>query len=491
MTSLPKILKPFIVLLFSCFLFLLFSSPVLAQKGANERIGSKVEKDLKATGENVAKWTIGDSVVGGEEAGMFGLLTHAVIFYTAGTESQPGGAIGGVNSLISYMITNPPARTSEYLADLGSNLGLVRPAYAQGTGWQALKPVLPVWKAFRNVAYMAFVIIFIAIGFMVMFRAKVNPQTVITVQSALPKLIITLLLITFSYAIAGLMIDLIYIAIYILVGVLSLGRLINNSGDVINFLLTKNPFSLVYMKGVEDLFTSGPADALQAIIEGLFGYWTDPEKGTVLGQPIGALAKCVLAVAILFQLVKLFFALLLSYLGIVLSVIFAPFTILFNALPGSTSFMNWLKGLLANIAPFPAVAGMFLLAAILIGPKGENNPWGVSGDVGFYSQKVQEEGVWVPPMLMGEEGKGLGSVNAFQGLIALGMIMMTPKVVEMIKKALKVEEGAMAAGIPTIISGLAAPIRTIQAYKGWQQERESKEYQRLMLEQARATKGKP
>jgi len=46
---------------------------------------------------------------------------------------------------------------------------------------------------------------------MIMFRIKINPQTAITIQLALPKLIITLLLITFSYAIAGFMIDIFYL----------------------------------------------------------------------------------------------------------------------------------------------------------------------------------------------------------------------------------------------------------------------------------------
>jgi len=43
---------------------------------------------------------------------------------------------------------------------------------------------------------------------MIMLRVKISPQAVVTVQSAIPKLITTLILVTFSYAIAGLVIDL-------------------------------------------------------------------------------------------------------------------------------------------------------------------------------------------------------------------------------------------------------------------------------------------
>ena len=57
------------------------------------------------------------------------------------------------------------------------------------------------------------VIILIAAGFMIMFRVKINPQTVVSLQTMIPKLVITLLLVTFSYAIAGLVIDMIYVFI--------------------------------------------------------------------------------------------------------------------------------------------------------------------------------------------------------------------------------------------------------------------------------------
>jgi hypothetical protein len=51
---------------------------------------------------------------------------------------------------------------------------------------------------------------------MIMFRAKLNPQTVISVENALPKIVVALLLITFSFAIAGFLIDLMYISIGII-----------------------------------------------------------------------------------------------------------------------------------------------------------------------------------------------------------------------------------------------------------------------------------
>jgi len=382
-----------------------------------------------------------------------GIMTSGAMTDELGPEAK-GGAIGQVNSLIAQMVANPPVSTTEYLADLGSNLGLsIKPVYAQGIGWKALNPVLKVWKAFRNIAYMAFIIIFIVVGFMIMFRAKINPQTVITIQAALPKIIITLLLVTFSYAIAGLMIDLIYIGIYLIVGVLDLGGVLTESQPALDILFSKNPFSIVFMKDGADIFIQGPGNAIQGMIEGFVGTWGEETLG---GGIVGGLAKLVIGIAILFKLFQLFFSLLLSYLGIVIGVIFAPFNILFNALPGSNSFIGWLKSLFSNVIVFPVVAGMFLLAAILIGPRNNDacgpdnfdNRWCVAEDVGYYPQTKSPGGeVWVPPFLsLGQEG-GAGSVNSFQALIALGIIMMTPTIVSQIKKMLKVEPSGFGGAI--------------------------------------------
>lgn len=51
------------------------------------------------------------------------------------------------------------------------------------------------------------ILIFLVVGLMVMFRSKINPQTVINVQNALPGLIIGVIMITFSYFLASLIVD--------------------------------------------------------------------------------------------------------------------------------------------------------------------------------------------------------------------------------------------------------------------------------------------
>lgn len=120
-----------------------------------------------------------------------------------------GGTLSAVTSVIDLMYANPPIRTADYLASVGQGLGIVKEAHAQvtGSGAQVLNPILNLWQVSRNISYVLMIIIFLVIGLMVMFRNKINPQTVITAQAALPGLVIGLIMITFSYFFASLITD--------------------------------------------------------------------------------------------------------------------------------------------------------------------------------------------------------------------------------------------------------------------------------------------
>jgi len=122
------------------------------------------------------------------------------------TSYVPGGAIGQLNEAI-VALHEPPASGIEYIAQVRDNF-LGKPAYAQNNSFQKLQFILPLWRIFRNVVYLLSTILFIVVGVMIMLRVKVSPQAVITVQSAIPRIITVLILVTFSYAIAGLVLDL-------------------------------------------------------------------------------------------------------------------------------------------------------------------------------------------------------------------------------------------------------------------------------------------
>lgn len=139
-----------------------------------------------------------------------------------GEKNFKSSVLGFVSNLITIPYANPPA-SGVYWAYSGlQKSGFIPKAYAaEGLGFGAIRPLLNVWKLFRDISYMILVIILIAIGFMIMFRMKLNPQTVISVENALPKIVIALLLITFSFAIAGFLIDLMYLTIILSISLLS------------------------------------------------------------------------------------------------------------------------------------------------------------------------------------------------------------------------------------------------------------------------------
>ena len=119
--------------------------------------------------------------------------------------NQEGGAISMVSHLTASLVSSPVTLNS-YYAYLQTKNPLVKTAYAT-TGTQALTPILSLWVVSRNVAYLFFVVIFVVAGFMIMFRSKLNPQTSVSIQLALPKIVVSLILVTFSYAFIALIID--------------------------------------------------------------------------------------------------------------------------------------------------------------------------------------------------------------------------------------------------------------------------------------------
>ena len=231
--------------------------------------------------------------------------------------ARKGGAIGMMNKLVTNLYSTPPASSVEYLADVGRNLGLLaQPVYAQGLGWTAFSPVLGLWKKFRNIAYLGFVIIFVVIGFMIMFRAKIDPQTVISIQNALPRIVITLLLVTFSYAIAGFIIDLMEL----------FTRIIGNILVDKDLLGLGNP-----TETLRDLFSSSVFKLVNPLrnVDDMIGAIRETGIGTELPGPIAWLGSLTVGVifwiAGFFIMFKIFFALLAPYVSIILSIIFAPF----------------------------------------------------------------------------------------------------------------------------------------------------------------------
>jgi hypothetical protein len=345
-----------------------------------------------------------------------------------GIPVRRSGLVPGLTSAIGYMYSSPPATTEQYVAYLMDSAGieLASPAYAQavgGLGFSSLLPILDTWIKLRNVAYLFFVIVFVVIGFMIMFRQKIGSQTVVTVQQAIPQVIISLLAVTFSFAIAGLLIDAMYISMFLLVAVFGSPT----SSDSISFL-GQNFGTVNYLNGSIFeigifLFNNGTSSTFHVVSElvqsviRIDGRFIDG----IIGGIGGLTAAFIFAIVIAMAIFKLFFELLQTYVSILISIIAAPIALMMGAIPGKSYFSAWVWGLIGNLAAFPTVLFVLLIYDNLT--------------VGFTSSAGEATG-FVPPYITG----GVNG-DAMQGLIALGIVLILPTIVKQAKAAFGAKAG--------------------------------------------------
>lgn len=373
-------------------------------------------------------------------------------------------AVAGIGNYIAMMYATPPADLALWIRDTGQTLGfLPKQAYAQGVGFSGLAPLLPIWKAFRNIAYLLLAVVMIIIGFMVMLRKKIDPKTVVTVQNALPRIVITLLLITFSYAIVGLMIDIMYLSMIVLISILiSISNGILGADTATTYV--SGSFWTVIGTMLEGTFRAtddilavmGPwasissnvaAVASGAVIALIAGALTPAAVLAGLAVPI--LLIVILGFAVLFGVMRLLVMLISSYVSIIISLIFAPLQLLVNAFPGNTSVESWFKNLFANFMVFPLTAVLLLVGRMLTSI--EQNPFGSSVGVG------NTPPLWGPPLL------SPGGSHGMAGIIGLGLLFAIPSVVGSIKESLKAKP-FVPAGPSAVIGPLGAGVGQVLTY---------------------------
>lgn len=298
----------------------------------------------------------------------------------------PGGIIGITNQSIASLY-NRPASGIQYIAQTVDNF-LGKPVYAQEGAINGLTAILPIWKVFRNSAYILFSIIFISIGVAIMLRVKISPQAVITIQSSIPKIITSLILVTFSYAIAGLLIDL----SYLFQGVF-LSILFNSKNGVSSTLFPGdliNPTFSQLMKAdfwdINGLATKAvPVAALTAIAGVPAGIIAGVISAVTFGAgfPVAVLAGSasfiliflIILIMILIYTIKFFFGMIKCYINIILKIILAPLEIALGAIPNmKMGFSSWSFNLIANLAVFP-ISIIFLVLANMIIDASTKNLW--------------------------------------------------------------------------------------------------------------------
>jgi len=349
---------------------------------------------------------------------------------TAPASYRPGGAVGVATNLIAKLYTHPPASSVEYFADLGRNLGIIKPAYAQTQfAFSALSPILGLWKGFRNIAYLLFALIFVLVGFAIMFRAKINPQTVISIQSAIPRLVVTLILITFSYAIAGLIIDLMYVAVnFFAAGLEGAGAITSNEAfDLSKKYMTSSLMDTVGklfsvgLKGITNLIgTAGVIIAAGILLGAILGVLVPVLGLAEAGSAAAALASgagggiLLLAlgwiISVISYLIRIIFMLIKAYAMTVFLIVLGPLLIAIDAIPGQKMASSWFRSLLANILVFPITALIIFLGDVVI-------------------LKIGNFPMWSAPLV----GGGASLVKAVLGF---GTLIIIPGIADMLQRTI-------------------------------------------------------
>jgi len=369
-----------------------------------------------------------------------------------------GGLIGFSANMITLLYT-PPARTNDFIAYTSQNFGVVKQAYAQGVGFAGISPLMKLWKTFRDITFLVLLVMFILIGIAIMLRIKVDQRSVMTIENQLPNIIVTILLITFSYAIAGFLIDFMWVTIYVVINVITSSMA--NPGAVTN-LVNSNIYTPppgfanqvlsdpnAGLGGILDSAWNGAAGVngfLQTIfapdkVNGTFfskidaapnncSWWNVSCKlgdlgisgvltnffGWIASWTFGILAFLVLIIALLVALFRLWIVLLTAYVYILIDIVLAPFFIIGGLIPGSpVNFEAWMRDMLSNLLAFPTTIAMFLLGTVFMETFAGNN-----------------NALFVPPLI--------GTPNdqkAFAALLGIAIVLMTPVVLTMMRELIK------------------------------------------------------
>lgn len=390
-----------------------------------------------------------------------------------GYMQSDGGLLGFSTKMVAMVAMPPQVHTIDYISYLGNNFGITGHAYAQnkqqqiinqaGTGFAGITPLLPIWVVFRNLVYILFVIVFIFVGFAIMLRYKIDPRTVMTIENQLPKLIVGLILVTFSFAIAGIAIDVMWVVTFLVISILSnihSGVATTNvPQNVVTGNIFQNPIGFFNAVAPGGFFGTafGAGGSIGDVVKGLFtpyggaklgltppatdcawynpACWLNNSVGSAIENAVGYLLSFIISIlgiiivliALLITMFRLWFTLLLSYGFILVDILIGPFFIVSGLFPGSKVGVGlWVRDLLSNLIAFPTTIAMFLLANLLMNSFVSNAEGGTNT-------------LFVPPLIGNPNGTADPNLpgNPLGWLVGLALILMTPQIVAIMKSLFK------------------------------------------------------
>jgi hypothetical protein len=262
--------------------------------------------------------------------------------YVANAAPGEFGLLGVADYTTAVALNMPlPIDSSQYFASINP-FATVRAE----SGFEDLKDnsiILEVWEKVRNATYALSVVVLVIIGFMIMFRLPIDPRTVVGAQNTLPRIVLALILITFSFAIAGLMIDFTRLASSFLHSFLPSFSFFEGVSGIIPLL-------------VSFLTLMGAVVGAGALIGG-------GVPGAFVAGVIFLLLALIVAIGLLVVTFVILYKLLYRLVIFLLLTMFAPLFFLAGALPGGEKFIiGWFKRGAASLLSIVAISFIINLA---------------------------------------------------------------------------------------------------------------------------------
>lgn len=388
-----------------------------------------------------------------------------------------GGLGEGISNTIGTMYESKPVDNGYYASNIIDNINPIQSVQAQATttsttsqnivptGRSILNIIANVHSAVLNFVFIIYAFVFIIIAFAIMLRQKLSGSAYVSVINSIPRIIISLILVIFSYPIAAAVIDLGYLSMNVLydstVNSITWNfktsdtdatgtnmKLKDFTGtikgvkkdDFVKELAPTSPSMNVFQvfghADVGNIAASGSsielapmnlgsgtmagfASALGKMFQGLLGASFNAVSGDAssgVNVALSPIIVLVISVAALFAAFKLFFALLKEFLNILFYPLAAPIMFALYAMPGNDKMIsNWFKTYIGSIAVFVAIYGLFLMIVML-----------ANGVV------LTGSNSW-NPFLVGF--LNTPTIGALSSLIAYGLFIISPQIPEMVKKA--------------------------------------------------------
>ena len=342
------------------------------------------------------------------------------------------------SALVDHLSGSPVSGVA-YATDLVNKFSPVSSVKAQedGFGFTAASAVKTLWAGVRNFSYGLLVFATIIMAFMIMFRIKLSPQVVITIQSVIPKLVIAMILITFSYAIAGFLIDI----MYVVVGLISL--LFNSTG-----LSSSTPAEL-FKLFVDDYSIIGVMYLywIWFLIKAFVSIFTSG-LGGIFGVAVTVIAFFSI-LAILWWSIKIFIECVKNLVMIFLTIVIGPLQIGLGTVMPGMGFGQWVKSLVSYLAFYPVLIVMSFFSFFFLwqGMSTETASGQASAAPFGINKNVITGSAWDPPLTVGTQGGANDSNTIIWVIVSFVVFSQITKVAKMVQSFMAGKPFEMESGI--------------------------------------------